>query len=77
MDIYIMKKYFIYNTVYLPINMPSPYDGEQKYVGASINGTIFLNDIYSESELLKKYKDNPDFKECTSLHDICKKWGND
>jgi hypothetical protein len=66
-------KHLIHNTVYLPID--TNRDGiEQKYVACDISGNIYMDQIYSKSELLTMYKDNPKFYSCNNLVDITKTW---
>ena len=43
-----------------------------KYIKGSISGQLFLNDIYTEKEILSEF---PDAKPCKDLHEICKTWG--
>ena len=66
-----MKIYMIYNCVYFPFENSSMKN--TKYVAGSISGELFLNDIYSEQEILDKY---PDIKAYSNLHEVCKAWGN-
>ena len=66
--------FLIHNRVYLPINKDYEDKSEQKYIGSDINGNVYINMIYTKSELESMYKNNEAFKECANLHDLIKKY---
>ena len=63
-----MKKYLIYNTLYLPIA------GTNKYVKADMNGNVYLSNIYTLKELLEIYSRDKNFKTCNNIKDIVTKY---
>lgn len=65
-----MKLYLIYNRVFFPFENSDMKN--TKYVSGSISGELFLNDIYSEQELLEKY---PEIKSYPNLYELYKALG--
>lgn len=64
-----MKIFLIHNAVYLPISQMGD-KSSQKYLGSSISGDVFMDQIYTEEELRTKYRRNPDFKEVNGFLDL-------
>lgn len=68
-----MKLLMIANCIYLPIGWGN------KYIAASISGTILSNmenNILTREEIMEKHKDSTyPVTEHDHLHDLCKAWG--
>jgi len=65
------KIYLVSNIVFFPFEDNSGKN--VRYVKGSISGDLFLNNIWSEQEILNEY---PDAKICKNLHEVIKTWGN-
>lgn len=65
------KIYSIGNVLYLPI-MSLDNTVQQKWIGASISGEIFINQIYTQNEIYAKF---PDIRNYDDLHDVIAAWG--
>lgn len=60
------------NIVFIPIDSDNR-NIEQKYIKASIGGSIYTNDIYSLTEVRKEW---PDVKACKDFLSIKEVWGS-
>lgn len=66
-----MKTFVIGNVIYLPI------EDSNKYIKGSINGTLFINEIYTEEEIREKHSTSSfELIESKSLDILVDKWRN-
>lgn len=59
------KKYFSGNVIYLPIN-PRGLGPATMYITATVNGDIFMNELYTSESLEKRFKAG-EIKECKMI----------
>lgn len=58
-----------HNKVYIPMT-------NNKYIGGSISGLLFPDDIKTYDEIIAENGNSSDKHECKDFHDMCKQWGS-
>lgn len=70
-----MKAFVVYNVVYLPIDQNWNDKALQKYVKADMNANVYMDSIYTETEIRLMHDDSK-LIECNDLIDLVNKWNS-